>query len=180
MAYVDLGTIHEPAPDEAPPAEWGGQTRDNFEALANPPRCKLTRNSPQSLPNSTATIVLFNDEVYDVGGLHSTSSNTGRVTVPAGWAGLWEFKFTGMYDSNATTGIRGFRIRKNGSFLLVNVDVNATASGGTSQAIAVEEEMAEGDYVEVELRQSSGATVDLLQNSYSPIFTARWVGVAAP
>ena len=30
MAYVDLATIFDPAPDEAPPAEWGDQIRDNL------------------------------------------------------------------------------------------------------------------------------------------------------
>ena len=34
MAYVDLADIFDPAPDASPPAEWGDQIRDNFEALA--------------------------------------------------------------------------------------------------------------------------------------------------
>lgn len=33
MAYVDLLTIHNPAPNNSPPASWGDQVRDNFEAL---------------------------------------------------------------------------------------------------------------------------------------------------
>lgn len=32
--YVDLADIFDPAPDASPPAEWGDQIRDNFEALA--------------------------------------------------------------------------------------------------------------------------------------------------
>jgi hypothetical protein len=32
MAYVDLNTIHNPATGGVPPATWGDQIRDNFEA----------------------------------------------------------------------------------------------------------------------------------------------------
>ncbi len=34
MAYVDLNTIHNPATGTIPPATWGDQIRDNFEAGA--------------------------------------------------------------------------------------------------------------------------------------------------
>lgn len=33
MAYVDLNTIHNPAPGTVAPAAWADQVRDNFEAL---------------------------------------------------------------------------------------------------------------------------------------------------
>ncbi|WP_373071319.1 hypothetical protein [Gemmatimonas sp.] len=79
--------------------------------------CLLTTTAVQSVSATTATAVLFNTETFDVGGLHSTSVNTSRITIPAGGDGLWLFAhtvtFTAAYIEQGSD--RQSYIRRNGA-----------------------------------------------------------------
>lgn len=77
---------------------------DNF-MLARP-QCAVNMASAQTLTTSVWTALNFDTETVDTTGMHSTSSNTDRITaVYPGW-----YQFSGSYGpaSNAT-GIRGTR-----------------------------------------------------------------------
>ena len=52
-------------------------------------RCSAWNSATQSVPASTFTVLTFDSEDYDVGGLHSTVTNTSRLTVPSGGDGLY-------------------------------------------------------------------------------------------
>jgi hypothetical protein len=55
--------------------------------------CAIYKTSVQTIPNITATVVTFDSEYLDTDNYHSTSSNTGRITIPSGKAG--KFLITG-------------------------------------------------------------------------------------
>lgn len=82
--------------------------------IINPPICSLTQTVAQSIPNAANTDVLFDTEVADSWGWHSTVTNTNRVTPNvAGW-----FLVTGKTAySSSTGGGRVSYIYRNGSVI---------------------------------------------------------------
>lgn len=68
----------------------------------------------QSIPASTNTVLTFDSEIYDTDSIHSTSSNTGRMTVPAG---VTKVRLRGNYRSATATDQtqRTAKLYKNGA-----------------------------------------------------------------
>lgn len=54
-------------------------------------RCgaRATATGGQNVPTGTETALTWDTEAWDSDGLHSTSSNTNRLTIPAGMGGVW-------------------------------------------------------------------------------------------
>lgn len=113
--------------------------------------------------------VTLNSEDFDTDGVHSTSSNTSRMTIPANGAGLYEI---GACIQNAVGGggntVWYVRLLKNGTTELARQQM--TGSGyltlSTLAALAV------GDYVEV---QVYGVT-DTVTVTYAAAFTpSLWI-----
>jgi hypothetical protein len=109
-------------------------------------------------------IVTFGQEVFDTNGFHSTTTNTSRVTIPSGQAGY--YLCYGKVDYTAGTGNKwSVNILKNG------VDSIGAYQEGTvggdflnqSQVVAIAY-LAEGDYLEIDARQISGGTVNIISN----------------
>jgi hypothetical protein len=75
--------------------------------------CSLTKSANQSVSNATATAVTWDTELKDTDAFHSTSSNTSRVTIPAGKGGMYLVTGQLSFASNST-GLRNCEIKKNG------------------------------------------------------------------
>jgi hypothetical protein len=134
--------------------EWGG-----FQTAPTQPRCVVYNSTTQSLSDSTLTTMLFDTEDFDIGGLHSTSVNTGRATCPSSGTGIYLVLAKVAYVANAT-GIRVVRIRKNGSDFTTQSTQAATAAGvQVVQSIGLAA-LTPGDYVEVIGFQSSGGALN--------------------
>lgn len=113
----------------------------------------------QTINNTTTTIINFSEELLDTDGFHSTTTNTGRITIPAGKAGKYLVYGRVSYLDNAT-GIRAARLFKNEDNLADLFSANAgTPYGGTVEATAIAS-LAEGDYVTVRAFQSSGGSLN--------------------
>ena len=113
----------------------------------------------QTINNTTTTIIEFNTELFDTDGFHSTTTNTGRITIPAGKAGKYLVYGRVSYLDNAT-GVRAARLFKNEDNLADLFSANAgTPYGGTVEATAIAS-LAEGDYVTVRAFQSSGGSLN--------------------
>jgi len=145
-----------------------------------PPRCRV-RNSTATVSittSGTAQVVLFDTEVYDVGGMHSTVTNTGRITVPAGGGGLYGIGGHVRFAANAT-GMRELIIRINGTTQIARS--STPNSGATDEArvtIYTEYELVAGDYVELQVVQTSGGALNYIGNAdATPVFFARWLTV---
>ena len=58
--------------------------RDGWRFFTNPPRVKVYNSTGQTLAGSASginhTLMTWDTEIYDTDGMHSTSSNTGRLT----------------------------------------------------------------------------------------------------
>jgi hypothetical protein len=121
--------------------------------------CLLLRSTNQSIANSTDTAVLFDVETFDVGGYHSTTTNTSRITIPSGKGGYYQFNYNVMWASNSS-GLREVMLFKNGVRVQYFTAL-AIASGSQSQAITMIQAGAVNDYFEVYVFQNSGGALNL-------------------
>lgn len=122
-------------------------------------QCVRSGSGAQAISNNTQTAILFDVEVYDTDGIHSTISNTSRFTVPTGKAGYWQVSFFFTWDGNAT-GTRNIYLYKNGSFNAYLSANPAATNQGTNNATMVYY-FAAGDYIEYYAFQSSGTTLNV-------------------
>ena len=121
----------------------------------------------QSISTGTETIATFNSEYFDTDSYHSTSSNTGRLTIPAGKSGKYLLIGRVWFDVNATS-YREMRINKNGSlFKIAKWNNNGSGIEVTCQ-IAVIIDATAADYYELTVTQGSGSTIALLGTSGNP------------
>jgi hypothetical protein len=122
---------------------------------------RVYNSAVQSISTASFTTVTFNTESFDTDAFHSTATNTGRFTIPAGKAGKYEIYFRSQWNSTDNTGRREFICNKNGSTTLMQVYSafstrdNVGFQGTTIQDLAV------ADYVDLQVYQSSGGNLNL-------------------
>lgn len=169
--------------DVLPAADLNTHVRDNIAWITNDhPRCRVYRNSDQTISTSTDTAIAFGQERFDVGGMHSTSTNTSRVTIPSGGAGLYLLTASVRWAGNAT-GYRTLSITVNGApgtgTTIVDESILSIGAGaGTRQTVTTMYQMAAGDYAEVYVWQNSGGNLACTSNgNYSPEFTVCWIAL---
>lgn len=172
MSYVDLNTIHNPATGTVAPAAWGDQIRENFEFLVDPPVCSVFHSTTQSVATGgTGTIMSANSENFDNDAMHSTVSNTSRITAQT--AGRYLLTANADFASN-TTGTRQIQFRLNGSTFFATVRINAITGGFLSivQTTATVV-LAVGDYVETNLFQNSGGSLNSTLREFAALYLTR-------
>jgi len=174
MPIIDLNTVHNPTSGAVAPASWGDAVRDNFEYLADPPSCSVFHNTTQNALNNTMTVLSANSENYDNNGMHSTVTNTSRITIQT----------AGRYELNCVVNFNGAG-SGSPSARLVEFYVNGTTSYGAGQipdaGTAATTQMygsrtltlIVGDYVEVRVRQQSGVTVAVTLNEFWALWRTR-------
>jgi hypothetical protein len=124
--------------------------------------CRATKTgSNQTISNNTYTLVTFNAETYDTDGFHSTSVNTERMTIPAGLAGYYQVTANVGFNTN-TTGRRLLQIKKNGSAIAVGEASSATTDNYPAFNTSIIVNLTVGDYVDLEVYQTSGGSLDVL------------------
>ncbi len=128
-----------------------------------------------SLNSGTTTTITWDSETFDTDAYHSTSSNTSRITIPAGKAGKYMVIGDAMYTSNSN-GRRIMTFRKNGT----DVFDFESASPGSAELDIVGTaviDLVVGDYIEMTAWQNSGSTLSLQNGStrYS-FFSAYLIG----
>lgn len=122
--------------------------------------------------NNSSTALTFNSESYDTdpnGELHSTASNTGRLTCRT--AGKYLVAGAVEWAANAT-GQRNLQIRLNGSATLKTDNrMNLSGSYPCAMTVSVVVDLAAGDYVELMAFQDSGGALNAgTSGTWSPGF----------
>ena len=129
-----------------------------------------------TIANNTSTIATFPSERFDTAGFHSTSVNTGRFTIPAGYAGWYVINARFRWDKNGT-GSRSLIVKKNGSTLSASSEIPGDATIYQGNQINTLDLYAAGDYVEIEVFQSSGGNLSLFTDTSNAEFSIVMVGV---
>lgn len=122
------------------------------------------KSAAQSIPNDTLTTVTWNSEDFDTNSFHSTSSNTGRLTIPV--AGKYLINAMIGWDTTGNTNTKTVTMRKNGADLFKSNGLG-TGSDYQSQSLQYIVNAAVNDYYEILVYQTSGAAINVLQNANS-------------
>jgi hypothetical protein len=150
-------------------AYMNSNVRDTGNFFLNAPSARVFNSATLSIANGVSTAITFNSERWDNDGIHSTSSNTGRLTCVT--AGVYDIGVALGWAAN-TAGVRIVRLRLNGGATYVGIDDrNATSSGNSECAFSVPWKLAAADFVEVEVFQNSGGALNV---SASAEFFMSW------
>ena len=158
-------------------ADLNAYVRDNTKWLGTDKPHARVRNSANISHTSSGSYqaLTFNSERVDVGAMHDTVTNTSRLTVPSGGAGLFLIGGCIEFAANAT-GLRGVQIRLNGSTIIAIQEAPSVGAGSAHPiAVTTAYQLADGDYLELMGKQSSGGSLNMLATTnYSPEFWAVW------
>ena len=133
-----------------------------------------------SLTSATWTQMLFASEDFDTSAMHSTVTNTGRLTVPTGEGGLYYVEASAVL----TPGANGFglQVRKNGAASTAPTLQNAvanftsvTANLATTASVTGIVRLAAADYLELYAIQNSGGALALMGSTQAHRFGALWL-----
>lgn len=118
------------------------------------------KSSSQSISNSSVTAITYQTDNIDNADLHSTSTNTERLTIKR--SGLYSFAGSVSWDSNST-GVRFVRFGTNLSSQITADRRNAIENSETT--IAITWEMSAADYAKMDCKQTSGGSLNLRTGS---------------
>lgn len=159
MPYTDLNSIDNPTLDEVIEVAWGDQVRTNFQALYAPPTCRAQRATNQSVADETDTGIAADTLYWDSHSMHSVVGGVSRLTVPAGWAGIYQLEMCTNWQSNGD-GYRKVFIRKNGQQMAGDLDQMGWG-GECEQSLTTKVRGIVGDYFEFFVRQNCGLALNL-------------------
>lgn len=164
-------------PDNIPTADdLNREWRDSFDFFLNSRPMILLHHTTGSvtIPNGSTVVVPFDTEVLKRGGMvHSTSTNTGRVTVP----------YTGQYSGYAQLGYGTvstltskfqITIRKNGSTVIARPgSMGPTLLAGSEFSGSFTLDLTANDYIEF-LAQGNGSSAPTNTGALNRCKLALW------
>ena len=135
-------------------------------------RCSLTNSAVQSLDDDTGTILGFDTEVEDIGGMHDTVTNNSRITIPAGGGGVYLFICSIGYATHST-GFRQAVLLLDGATVMSN---NTYPTVATTKVSVVQTSkyrlLTAGQYVECRGQQNSGGALNTDNAAWNTFFQA--------
>jgi hypothetical protein len=176
MSYATPFTAVAGTPWKA--SDWNVYGRDNIAWIAtDSPACRAYNSAAISVANATDVFLTFNSERFDNASVHSTSSNTGRLTVPTGGGGKYIIGSNIDYATTFTGVLRASGLRLNGSTYIADQyapPINSAFSSGRFTVTAIYS-LSAADYVEVRAYQDSGGALNVTATgNYSPEFWCFW------
>lgn len=136
----------------------------------------LTKSASQSISNNTATLVTWNTETYDTDGFHDTSTNTDRITIPAGKDGYYLITCIVQWDTININGNAYASLSKNGTQQIVSWNIPSTTAGICSHALVWVGNLVATDYIQIKVFQNSGSAVSINNGSGQMQYTAQKIG----
>ncbi|MFI8237608.1 hypothetical protein ACIF83_10205 [Streptomyces sp. NPDC085866] len=150
-----------------------------LDFLMNPPRVNAYLGGTLQPASGTSTLVTFDSEAWDTDSMHSTSSNTSRITINT--SGQYLVSFYARFPSNAT-GYRQANLRQNsagaanGGSSLSTVSVAAANGAATFVGRTFELTCVAGDHYELFVTQNSGSTLTMDSGQRVTAMEFRWLG----
>mgnify|MGYP000860330672 CR=1 FL=1 len=141
------------------------------------PAARVYNSGALALSAGVWTTLTFNSERYDTDAVHSTVTNTGRLTVPSGGDGLYLIGGCVEFDTTSLgSGVRvGVRILLGGTTTIARQVVYGIHSDeDTALAINCMYLLSATNYVELQAYSSAGLNVNVTAN-FSPEFWLQWM-----
>jgi hypothetical protein len=135
---------------------------------------RVFKSSAQSISNSTVTDLTFDSETFDTDAFHSTSSNTDRLTVPAGKAGKY-LVIAKMQFAGGTNGIRQVYIYKNTTDIDLITWQN-TSNSNADMCLSTIVDLTVGDYVKMACWQNNGGALNANSGTTATSFSMEYLG----
>jgi len=135
---------------------------------------RVYHSAEQIIATTTDVILAFDSERYDTDTIHDNVTNNSRLTCKT--AGKYTVSVAlGWYFN--VTGIRIARIKFNGTTYFAALQYDASPNASMWMAFSTILELAVNDYVEVEVRQTSGGNLNIYAiNSLSSEFMMQRIG----
>lgn len=157
--------------------------RDNMKWLStDKPMARVYNSANISIANVTNTSLTLDSERFDNASIHSTSSNTERLTVPSGGGGKYLIGATAQFAANAT-GFRQWKLELNGTGA-TGTDICFTTEPTNSASVISDGvpvtlySLAAADYVALTVFQNSGGNLNATVDANNACeFWCLWVGV---
>jgi hypothetical protein len=139
--------------------------------------CRLFNSAAQTIANLTSTSLTYDSESFDTDAFHSTSSNTSRITIPAGKAGYYGISAAIQWEGSSSVGGRWIYLYKNGSEIWSGQQMapSNTTVQETLQFYQVVS-AAVADYYEVRVYQSKGGNYQVFNGAGLSTFQAQFLG----
>jgi len=132
------------------------ETQVDFKQIT----CRIYQTNTQEIPNFSGEWITigFDEENEDTDNLHDNVINNSRITIPEGKSGKYMILGQVIFSENPD-GIRSLRLIKNGTEILVVDSDPATSDDYGGENIVTIENLEEGDYIELQVKQTSGVTL---------------------
>jgi hypothetical protein len=137
--------------------------------------CRVYASSAQAVANATDTKVAFANETYDTDGFHSNVTNNTRITIPAGLAGYYRVTFNIGFATSAA-GRRLYGVTFNGGGDISKGELTPGTSIEPVGTLTDTYFLNVADYIEVNLYQTSGGSLNTSGNSTRDYFQVERVG----
>ena len=134
---------------------------------------RATDSTSQSIANGAFQSLTWGTNALD-DGVHSTTVNPTRFTVPPGGAGLWQFDCAISFTGNAT-GARDAAVKKNGTTLMAYSQFPGFLTNQASCSITFQDLLVDGDYYEFQAFQNSGGALTLTNDPLANFAQAKKV-----
>ncbi len=133
------------------------------------PKVRVRSSTTQQIPSANTGVALsFDTEDYNIGSLHSNTTNPTRLTCTS--AGVYAIKGTVNLNFNAN-GFRGLSIVLNGTTGIAGVTLApAPGSASITYECSTHYQLNTNDYVELIVIQNSGSTLTSLSDPTVPQF----------
>lgn len=158
-----------------------GFARDLHVHAYSPPACRVYRSTSQAITNAALTALTFDTERYDNDTMHSTVSNTNRITLTT--AGLYVVGGHISWQADTDYTRRICYIQVSGAAIIARQSDESPAhalANAEEWSLSTTYKLAANDYIELVVFQtntSAGANNIVASLAYSPEFYATWVGV---
>lgn len=169
--YDDLANTHVPATGTVAPAAWGLQIRENQEFMIDPPACSVYASTAQTLAHNTTAALTADSENYDNDSMHSTVTNTSRVTIQT--AGRYLFTATVDFQADPD-GVRALRFLLNGVTFYAGFAGEIGNASNTMQITAVRTIVCvPGDYVEAHAQHLANNNLNVTLAEFAAVYLTR-------
>lgn len=117
--------------------------------------CVITNTADFPVVSATSTLITMNSEILDTDNYHSTLTNTSRITIPSGLAGVYSVFAYCRWQGSATVTNPMIIITLNGTAVTRSQDTGASTYTPTSCAWVGY--CAATDYIEMRVYHTTGA-----------------------
>jgi hypothetical protein len=148
----------------------GAVTASKFGVL---PAVRVTNSGDEATSDGVYATMTFNTSQYDNAAMHSSSTNTSRLT--ARTTGVYDISGQVAWTGNAV-GTRELIIMKNGAAFIGRSSIAANTTSVVEQQVSAQVDLRAGEYVELLARQNSGGQLNVIAEDNEPMFAMHWLG----